>query len=71
MTIRWIWIVLASLLTVGCGEVTVSPFVEASDAGVGIDGDAGQDADDAGPEHDDGGPGHDDDGGMNGDDRNP
>ncbi len=67
MTARWIWIVLASFLTTGCGEVTVRPFVEASDAGVVDDGDAGDDDGDDGDEdggEDDAGVDDDDDAGS-------
>lgn len=68
MTMRWIWILFASLLTVGCGEVIVSPFVEVPDAGIDINEDGGEDA---GQDDHDGGPEDDDDAGIDDNDSNP
>jgi len=51
MTTQWTSIALVCCLGVGCGEVTVRPFVEASDAGIDDGGnDAGDDKDGGGDE---------------------
>ncbi len=42
MTWRWIGVVLGTLWMVGCGEATVRPFVDKSDAGVDASVDAGE-----------------------------
>ena len=68
---RWIWIGWLVIVALGCGEVTVRPFVEPTDAGMasGPDGsrDGGDDDDDGGPDDDDGGIDDDDDGGIDDD----
>ena len=46
MIARWIWLVLMTLWWMGCGEATVRPFSEISDAGIddgGGDDDGGDD----------------------------
>ncbi len=72
----WIWIGWLLILALGCGEVSVRPFVEPTDAGIGggedggeNDDDGGLDDDDGGVDDDDGGPDDDDDGGP--DDESP
>jgi len=65
MTGPWVCIVWILLFALGCGEVSVKPFVEASDAGTEAE-DAGESAD--GGDDDDGGIDEDEDGGIEDDD---
>ncbi len=62
---RWVCIAWILLFLLGCGEVSVKPFVEASDAGT-EPGDAGEN-EDAGDD-DDEGIDDDEDGGIDDDD---
>ena len=60
---RWMWIGCLLIPLLGCGEVSVRPFVEPPDAGIGGGEDGGDDDDDGGIDDDDGGI-DDDDGGI-------
>ena len=66
MTWRWILAVSATLYLLGCGETTVQPFVEKSDAGADAgEDDGGEDDDDldGGEDEDEDLDGGEDDGG--------
>lgn len=67
MKSRSIWLLLACCLVMGCGEVTVRPFVEALDAGTDS-GDQNSDDDEDGADEDGGVDDGDEDSGVDGED---
>lgn len=52
---RWMWIGWLLIFVLGCGEVSVRPFVELPDAGIRGGEDGGDDDDDDGGTDDDDG----------------